>query len=134
MSLSLLDDPAFLAFWADRHLCTVSTPRPDGTLHVTPMGIVLDAPQREAWGVTMGHSVKAKNIRAGEAVPIAVCQLAGPYWASLEGTAEILTDPDDVRRAEQFYASRYRQPQPNPERVALRISLARALGRVPEIS
>src|SRR5690606_36699808 len=66
--LSLLDDPDYLTFWSERHLCTVTTPRPDGTLHVTPMGIVLDAPRRLAWGGTMGHSVKAANIQSSEAV------------------------------------------------------------------
>ncbi|NYG57689.1 PPOX class probable F420-dependent enzyme [Nocardioides daedukensis] len=132
MSLHLLSDPDFLSFWAARHLCTVTTPRPDGSLHVTPMGIVLDAEARQAWGVTMDHSVKARNVRAGERVQVAVCQLDGPYWASLEGTAEILTDPVSVRRAEALYASRYRQPRENPTRVALRITLTRALGRVPE--
>jgi hypothetical protein len=37
-----------------------------------------------------------------------------------------------VAEAEQRYAARYRQPRPNPERVALRITLTRLLGNVPE--
>lgn len=133
--LQLLHDPAYLAFWEARHLCTVSTARTDGSLHVTPMGIVLDPIAGQAWGVTMGHSVKARNITAYDGgAPVAVCQLEGPYWASLEGTGEILTDEASVREAEQRYASRYRQPRPNPQRVALRITVTRALGRVPEPS
>lgn len=130
--LDLLADPDYLAFWAARHLCTVTTARPDGSLHVTPMGIVLEATNQTAWGVTMGHSFKARNISAAGSTPVAVCQLAGPHWASLEGTAEILSDSETVRRAEALYASRYRQPKPNPDRVALRISLTQALGRAPE--
>ena len=32
-----------VAFWAERHLCTVTTLRTDGSPHVVPMGVVLDA-------------------------------------------------------------------------------------------
>lgn len=133
MHLSLLEDPDFRDFWAERHLCSVTTTRPDGTLHVVPMGIALDAAARTAWGITRGHSVKVRNIRAAPrgAARIAICQVAGRYWASLEGTVEVLDDPDYVAEAERRYAARYRQPQPNPSRVALRVHLTRALGNPP---
>lgn len=131
--LELLQDTSFLAFWEARHLCTVTTTRFDGSLHVTPMGIALDPAGRQAWGVTSAQSAKARNITAyGDGARIAVCQIDGRYWASLEGTAEILRDEHSVREAEGRYAARYRQPRPNPQRVALRITLDRVLGRVPE--
>ncbi|KRF18200.1 pyridoxamine 5'-phosphate oxidase family protein [Nocardioides sp. Soil796] len=131
--LDLLDDPAYLAFWRARHLCTVSTPRPDGTLHVTPMGIVLDADRAFAWGITSRTSVKARNIAAyDEGAPVAVCQIDGRHWASLEGVGRVLDDPESVREAEERYAVRYKVPRANPQRVALRITLSRVLGRAPE--
>jgi F420H(2)-dependent biliverdin reductase len=78
-----LTDPALVAFWTDRHLCTVSTVNPDGTLHVTPMGIVLDQDAGLAWGVTDAGSVKARNLAGGG--PVAACQVDGRWWSSIAG-------------------------------------------------
>lgn len=132
--LSRLGDPAYLAFWRERHLCTVTTPRPDGGLHVTPMGVVLDPERRRAWAVTSRGSVKARNVRAGgeAGVPVAIGSVDGRWWASLEGTARTSEDPAVVAEAEERYAQRYRVPRPNPERVAVVVDLVRALGSVPE--
>ncbi len=132
--LSRLGDPAYLSFWRERHLCTVTTPRPDGGLHVTPMGVVLDPEGRRAWAVTSRGSVKARNITAGggAGVPVAVGSVDGRWWASLEGVARVSEDPAVVAEAEERYASRYRVPRPNPERVAVVVDLLRALGSVPE--
>jgi PPOX class probable F420-dependent enzyme len=132
--LARLADPAYLSFWRERHLCTVTTPRPDGGLHVTPMGVVLDADGRRAWAVTSRGSVKARNIRAGgeDGVPVAIGTVDGRWWTSLEGTARVSEDPAVVAEAEERYARRYRVPRPNPERVAVVVELVRALGSVPE--
>ncbi len=132
--LARLGDPAYLSFWRERHLCTVTTPRPDGGLHVTPMGVVLDADARRAWAVTSRGSVKARNVRAGgdDGVPVAIGSVDGRWWASLEGTARVSEDPALVAEAEERYARRYRVPRPNPERVAVVVDLVRALGSVPE--
>jgi PPOX class probable F420-dependent enzyme len=124
-----LTDPAFTEFWSVRHLCTATTVRRDGTLHVTPMGFVLDAERGWAWGITSRGSVKARNVAAGSR--LAVCQVDGRWWSSLEGTAEVLDDPDLVAEAEQRYAARYRVPRPNPQRVALRMQVATALAHLP---
>jgi hypothetical protein len=35
--------PASVEFWTERHLCTLSTVRADGTVHVVPVGVTLDA-------------------------------------------------------------------------------------------
>jgi F420H(2)-dependent biliverdin reductase len=129
-----LSDPALLAFWRARHLCTVTTVRPDGGLHVTPMGIVLDADRGLAWGITSGGSRKARNLRAGGQAgggQIGVCQVDGRWWSSLAGTADVLDDPEVVREAEQRYAERYRTPRVNPERVAVRITVERVLANLP---
>lgn len=127
---------AYRRFWQERHLCTVTTLRPDGTPHVVPMGVVLDEAHGAAWAITSGHSRKAGNIAAAgaEGALIAVCQVDGRRWATLEGRAVLLSDPGSVAEAERRYAERYRQPRPNPARVAVRITLTRLLGNVKEVS
>jgi PPOX class probable F420-dependent enzyme len=128
------DAPTFgtelVDFWAERHLCTVSTLRPDGSPHVVPMGIVLDAEHARAWGITSGTSRKVANLRRGRDPRVAVCQVDGRRWSTLEGVAEVLDDEDSVAEAVRRYAARYRQPRENPSRVALRITLTRVLGNV----
>lgn len=117
-----------VAFWRERHLCTVTTLRRDGTPHVVPMGIVLDADAGVAWGITSGTSQKVRNVRATGRV--AVCQVDGRRWSTIEGTAEVREDPASVEEAVRRYAERYRQPRVNPARVALRIEVTRFLGNV----
>jgi hypothetical protein len=61
---------------------------------------------------------------------VAVCQVDGRRWSTLEGTARVLDGPAEVAEAERRYAERYKVPRENPERVALRITLTRLLGNV----
>jgi PPOX class probable F420-dependent enzyme len=124
----LTDD--LVAFWRERHLCTVTTLRADGSPHVIPMGIVLDVENGAAWGITSGTSQKVRNLRAGGDPRIAVCQVDGRRWSTVEGVAEVHADPESVREAERRYAERYRTPSHNPARVAIRIQLTKILGNV----
>ena len=117
--------PELLAFWSERHLCTLTTLRADGRPHVVPVGVALDLEERCAWVITSGGSQKAADVRRTPVV--AACQVDGRRWSTLEGRAEVLTDPDRVRRAEERYAARYRTPRVNPERVAVRIEVERFL-------
>jgi PPOX class probable F420-dependent enzyme len=119
-----------LEFWRERHLCTVTTLRPDGSPHVVPMGVVIDVEQGLAWGITSGTSRKVANLRAGGDPRVAVCQVDGRRWSTVEGTAEVRDDEESVAEAVRRYAERYRQPRENPARVALRIQIARAIGNV----
>ena len=119
-----------VAFWRERHLCTVTTLRRDGTPHVVPMGIVLDPEAGLAWGITSGTSQKARNV--GHNPLVAVCQVDGRHWSTIEGHGEIHRDAATVAEAVRRYAERYRQPRENPARVALRIQLTRLLGNVGE--
>ena len=135
MSFELRDPgPGFVDFWRERHLCTVTTLRPDGSPHVVPMGIALDLEHGRAWGITSGTSRKARNVAATgpDGAMVAVCCVDGRRWATLEGRAVVLSDPESVAEAVQRYAARYKQPGPNPQRVALRIELTRLLGNIPE--
>jgi PPOX class probable F420-dependent enzyme len=120
-----LPDP-LVAFWRERRLCTVTTLRADGSPHVVPMGIVLDPDSGVAWGITSGSSQKVRNVRANPLV--AVCQVDGRHWSTLEGRGEIRDDEASVAEAVRRYAERYRQPRTNPARVALRIELTHVLG------
>jgi PPOX class probable F420-dependent enzyme len=119
-----------VGFWRERHLCTVTTLRKDGSPHVIPMGIVLDVERRVAWGITSGASQKVRNLRAGGDPRVAVCQVDGRRWSTIEGVAEVRADEESVREAEHRYTERYRVPSENPARVALRIALTRVLGNV----
>ena len=119
-----------LDFWTERHLCSLTTLRPDGRPHVVPVGVALD-PEREcAWVITRGGSRKVRNLLAAgpQGATMAACQVDGARWSTLEGTAVVLHDPASVARACERYALRYRTPQPNPERVAIQISVTRFVG------
>ena len=117
-----------LAFWAERHLCTVTTLRADGRPHVVPLGVALDPVARVAWAITSPTSQKVANLRRDPR--IAACQVDRARWATLEGHAEVRTDAASVAEAVERYAGRYRQPRENPDRVALRIELDRVIGNV----
>jgi PPOX class probable F420-dependent enzyme len=117
--------PALLEFWTERHLCTLTTLRADGSPHVVPVGVALDVEQSCAWVITFGTSRKAHQAAADGR--IAACQVDGGRWSTLEGTAEVRSDEVSVTRAMERYAARYRTPKPNPLRVALRIEVDRFL-------
>lgn len=121
---------AHLEFWRERHLCTVTTLRPDGSPHVVPMGIVVDVDHGVAWGITAGTSQKVVNLRTGGDPRVAVCQVDGRRWSTIEGVAEVCDDTESVAEAVRRYAERYRQPRENPERVAIRIRITSAIGNV----
>jgi PPOX class probable F420-dependent enzyme len=125
-------DAAYLSFWRERHLCTLTTLRPDGTPHVVPVGVTYDPGARLARVITNGSSSKVRHVLAAgpEGAPVAVCQVDGRRWATLEGRAHVRTDPSRVAEAVRRYAERYeRMPAPNPARVVIEIELTRALGR-----
>jgi PPOX class probable F420-dependent enzyme len=116
-----------LAFLTERHLATLTTLRPDGTPHVVPVGMTWDAATGTARVITSGTSAKARHVREG-GTRVAVCQVDGRRWLTLEGTAVVRDDPAAVREAEERYAARYRRPRENPARVVLVISVDRVLG------
>lgn len=121
---------AYLAFWREYHLCTLTTLRPDGSPHVVPVGVTYDPEAGIARVIANRNSRKVRNIQqAPGKARVAVCQVHRRRWATLEGTAVVREDPESVAEAERRYAERYRTPSPNPERVAIEITVERALGR-----
>ncbi|MFD4635559.1 pyridoxamine 5'-phosphate oxidase family protein [Streptomyces sp. NPDC058284] len=125
----------YLSFWRERHLCTLTTLRPDGTPHVVPVGVTYDPAAGVARVLARKTSRKVVHILAatgvdGPGARVAVCQFAGRRWATLEGRAEIRTAPREIAEAEIRYEERYgRRPSPNPDRVLIEITLTRALGK-----
>jgi F420H(2)-dependent biliverdin reductase len=119
--------PDLLAFLAERHLATFTTLRADGSPHVVPVGVTYDAVTRTARVITSGTSAKARHVRDGRQ-RVAVCQVDGRRWLTLEGTAVVRDDAAAVADAVARYAHRYRQPRENPARVAIEISVDRILG------
>jgi PPOX class probable F420-dependent enzyme len=119
--------PGALAFLAERHLATLTTLRPDGSPHVVPVGVTYDSATGVARVITSGTSAKVMHVRAGQQ-RVAVCQVDGRRWLTLEGTAVVRDDPAAVADAVERYAARYRRPRVNPARVVLEISVDRVLG------
>ncbi len=119
--------PELLVFLTERHLATLTTLRPDGSPHVVPVGVTFDPGTATARVITSGGSAKARHVRAGQA-RVAVCQVEGRRWLTLEGTAVVRDDAASVADAEARYARRYRQPRENPARVVIEIAVDRVLG------
>ena len=119
--------PATHEFLTERHLATLTTLRADGSPHVVPVGVTFDAATATARVITSGTSAKARHVRDGQA-HVAVCQVDGARWLTLEGTAVVKDDAASVADAVERYAQRYRQPRENPARVVIEISVDRVLG------
>ncbi|MGW3488728.1 pyridoxamine 5'-phosphate oxidase family protein [Streptomyces sp. NPDC001054] len=132
MPVPLTAPPAsYLDFWRERHVCTLTTLRPDGTPHVAPVGVTLDHPAGLARVITSRTSRKARNVLAAgpSGTPVAVCQFEGRRWATLEGRARLLTGEEEIEEAVRRYTERYgRVPRPNPARSVIEITLTRLLG------
>ncbi|MGH3094612.1 MAG: pyridoxamine 5'-phosphate oxidase family protein [Streptosporangiales bacterium] len=123
---------AFADFWRERHLCMLATARAGATPHMVPVGATLDVRTSVARVITSGSSMKARLVRAAgsEGAPVAVSQVDGRRWSTLEGRAVVRDDPDSVADAERRYAERYRVPRANPRRVVLEIAVTRVLTNV----
>jgi PPOX class probable F420-dependent enzyme len=115
---------AGLQFVADRHLAMLSTMAIDGAIHSIAVGFTLhDGVVRI---ITSDGTQKVRNIeRDGRAT---VGQVDGARWISFVGNAVIERGRDEITLAENLYGARYRQPQPNPKRVVIRIDVDRVLG------
>jgi PPOX class probable F420-dependent enzyme len=129
MTAGVTDDD-LVAFWTERHLCTLTTLRADGTPHVVPVGATLDLTAGVARVIASRGSAKVRHVAAAGpgGAPVAICQVDGRRWSTVEGRAVVRDDPASVADAERRYAGRYRQPRPNPERVVLEVTVIRMLG------
>lgn len=128
MSIDLHDlSSEVLGFLAERHLATLTTPRPDGSPHVAPVGFTYAPEARLARIITFRPARRVANIGAGARV--ALCQVDGARWLTLEGEATVTDDPERVAEAVRRHATRYRQPGQRDDRVAIEITVERIMGR-----
>lgn len=125
------DDPGAdaLGFLAERHLATLSTHRPDGSVHVTPVGFTYEPERRTARIITWAGATKVRNIEAHPGQRVALCQLDGGRWLTLEGVAEVTSSSDRVAQAVERYAHRYREPGERADRVVVEVAVDRIMGR-----
>lgn len=119
----MLLTPEGRSFVTDYHLASLSTLSADGSIHAVPVGFTLvDGIARV---ITRRGSQKVRNIR--ERGHATISQVEGGRWITLIGAATVLEDAESVAEAVELYARRYRQPQPNPERVAVHVAVQRVL-------
>ena len=125
-----LTGAALVEFWTERHLCTLTTLRADGSPHVVPVGATLDPQAGLLRVIASGTSAKVRHVAAAgdQGARVAICQVDGRRWSTVEGRAVVRDDPASVAEAERRYAARYRQPRPNPQRVVVEVTVTRLLG------
>jgi PPOX class probable F420-dependent enzyme len=117
------------AFLTENHLCTFTTFRPDGSPHVAPVRFTWDADSGLARIMTVGTRRKARNVRANPDRPVAICQVDGGRWVSLEGLASVSSDPARVREGVLRYTKRYWSPPPvQPGLVVIEVAVRRVMG------
>ncbi len=127
MALDLDNLPAGARdFLTERHLATLTTIRPNGSPHVVPVGFTWDPATRIARVITSGGSAKARHAAGGGRV--ALCQVDGARWLTLEGWSSIAADEPSVADGVARYTVRYRQPRPNPARVVIVVQVDVILG------
>lgn len=122
-----LESEAVREFLAERHLCTLTTLRRDGSPHVVPVGATLDVAAGLMRVISSRGSAHVRHVAAGQE-RVAICQVDGPRWITVEGKAVVRSSAEAVEEAVRRYAARYRQPRPNPERVAIEVSITKVLG------
>ena len=122
-----IDNAALVEFWTERHLCTLTTLRADGSPHVVAVGAVLDPASGLARVISSRTSAHVRHVLAGQD-RVAICQVEGPRWSTVEGRAVIRDDPSSVSEGEKRYAARYRVPRPNPARVVIEVAVTKILG------
>ncbi|WP_189060807.1 TIGR03618 family F420-dependent PPOX class oxidoreductase [Longimycelium tulufanense] len=129
VKLSELGD-GFRAFWQEYRFSTLTTLRPDNTPHVVPVGVTVDLDTATARVTCSRSSRKARNVLGAgpEGALVALCQVDGPRWSTLEGRAVLRDEPEAVADAVRRYTERYKPPRVNPERVVIEISITRVLG------
>ncbi|MFD8981689.1 pyridoxamine 5'-phosphate oxidase family protein [Streptomyces sp. NPDC059564] len=103
------------AFLARPRTATLTTLRPDGTPHVTPVRFTLDASTGMVRVTTRARARKARNVtEGGPAARVALCQADGFRWVTLEGRAAVTDDPARLAEAVRHYTARYRAAPPAP--------------------
>ena len=123
--------PEVKGFLAERQLATLSIPRPGQSPHVTPVGFTWDDASGLARVITFAdaHKVKLLADSGGE---VALSQVDGGRWLTLEGTAQVTADPARCAIGTELYGQRYQPPKDRgADRRVIEIKVSRVMGRVP---
>ncbi|MFJ3304997.1 pyridoxamine 5'-phosphate oxidase family protein [Streptomyces sp. NPDC086549] len=117
------------AFLTLPHAATLTTLRPDGTPHVTPVRFTFDAATGLVRVTTRAGARKARNVKAGgPAARAALCQADGFRWITLEGRAAVTDAPAHLAEAVRRYTVRYHADPPAPlDLVVVEIAVDRVL-------
>ncbi|MEV7383637.1 pyridoxamine 5'-phosphate oxidase family protein [Streptomyces lydicus] len=117
------------AFLARPHVATLTTLRPDGTPHVTPVRFTFEAAAGLVRVTTRAAARKARNVAAGGPTARgALCQADGFRWVTLEGRTAVTDDATRLADAVRCYTARYRVAPPTPpDLVVIEISVERVL-------
>ena len=118
---------AELRFLTERHLATLTTLRKDNTPHVVAIAFGYDPGSGLVRIISSDRTRKVRNIESNGIA--AICQVDGARWLTMEGTAQVVRDPDLIRLAVEAFEARYRPTRENPDRVAIEIRVGRILGR-----
>lgn len=121
-------NPEQLVFLTERHLATLTTLRADGTPHVVPVAPVWDQDGGRLLVTTQDGSAKVRHIEASRGpARVAVCQVEGGRWLTLEGSATVSRDPLVVAEAERRHAVRHHVLAPDPHRVVVVVEVDRVM-------
>ncbi len=120
------------SFLDERHLATLHLTRPDGTPHVTPVGVTVDEHAGLARVITWADSYKARLVTQTPGMAAAVCQVDGGRWLTIYGTVTASADPERTGPAVAAYAARYRPPKERDDRVVIELRIERITGRAPD--
>src|SRR4051812_11006225 len=128
MTRQILLSASAQAFLAEPHVATLTTVRPDRSLHAVAVRFTWDGDAELARVMTVALSRKARNLAASPGSRVALCQVAGFRWLTLEGTATVSGDPRQVADGVARYAKRYQSPPPDPPgRVVITIAVDRVM-------
>lgn len=117
-------------FMTERHLATLSIPRPPGAPHVTPVGFTWDGESGLARIITFAGARKVRLLEGAGRLPVSLCQVDGGRWLALEGTAVVTADPARCAEGVSRYARRYRPPSDRgADRRVIEVSVSRVMGR-----
>ncbi|MFF3646569.1 pyridoxamine 5'-phosphate oxidase family protein [Streptomyces sp. NPDC002564] len=120
--------PSAAAFLAAPHTAVLTTLRPDGSPHLTPVRFTWDPRAGLVRVLTVNTTRKVKNVLATPDARVALCQVDGFAWVALEGTARVSDDPRRVAEGVRRYSERYFSGPPNPPgRVVVEIGIDRVL-------
>ncbi|WP_327348221.1 pyridoxamine 5'-phosphate oxidase family protein [Streptomyces europaeiscabiei] len=130
MSRATVELPAGTrAFLTRPHTATLTTLRPDGTPHVTPVRFTFDAATGLVRVTTRAGARRARNVVAGgPTARVALCQADGFHWVTFEGRAAVTDDPARLAEAVRRYNVRYHAAPPAPpDLVVVEIAVDRVL-------